>query len=621
MTMREMFDRYGPALAVIVVLTLLVVLAPGGGGGSQDLTATRADGELGGTGTIATEGTTAVGGFGGTATGGTTSSTVGTVGGGVAGAPGATAGGMADTNGGAATAGRPTEAVPGAGGGQAAGAAPADTACREDGNMPSFSYYAPSCVAVFAGDNGGATSKGVTAEEIRLVYYFGNSSAATQATLQAIGADDPRPQTKVSAEALARYFNLHYETFGRELKITFFESSAATDDEAALRADAVKIDNDIKPFAVIGASDITATELAARGIICICTTSEASGYYQQNAPYVYTILPELEEYYQQMAEYQGKRLAGKPARFAGSLPPGINTEPRKFGLIYIEGVGNQLDPRAKEGVAFYEQELARYGIKLAAKVAYTYDAAQGQSQATNLIAQMKDAGVSNVACVCDPIYPIFLTKAATQQQYYPEWFVTGTALVDTTFFGRTYDQAQWSHAFGISPLPVPATKLADTAPYQEYFHGRGGGQPGDEGTQILVREPAFSLLFNGIHGAGANLSAQTLARGLQEAPAKGGPVGTVLVKLTPESYGVIKDFTEVYWDTTGSGKDEVGNDGVGRMLKTDGAKRYQAGQWPAGDPKVFNTEGAVYSVDGKTYFDHAADGHSHPPEARCRSCS
>jgi hypothetical protein len=55
----------------------------------------------------------------------------------------------------------------------------------------------------------------------------------------------------------------------------------------------------------------------------------------------------------------------------------------------------------------------------------------------------------------DPIMPIYLTKAATDQNYFPEWIITGTVLTDTTVFGRLYDQKQWAHAFGISSLPLP----------------------------------------------------------------------------------------------------------------------------------------------------------------------
>ena len=52
----------------------------------------------------------------------------------------------------------------------------------------------------------------------------------------------------------------------------------------------------------------------------------------------------------------------------------------------------------------------------------------------------------------DPIAPGTFTTEATNQDYFPEWIITGSALVDTTAAARSFDQEQWSHAFGISPL-------------------------------------------------------------------------------------------------------------------------------------------------------------------------
>jgi hypothetical protein len=486
--------------------------------------------------------------------------------------------------------------------------------------MPGFSHYAPDCVPVFTGDNGGATYQGVAGDTIKVVYYFPNVSAATQAALQAIGADDPRPQSKDAALTLSRYFNVHYETYGRSVELVFFESKADSDDDAALKADAVHIATQIKPFAVMGAGEIVATELAARGIICLCTVTESRDFYKQVSPYVFGTLPDAEEYFQHLAEYIGKRLAGRPARWAGELPPTLRATERKFGLIYLEGVGTRIDPRAKVAAAYYERELARYGVKLARKVAYAFDAARSQELSTNIIAQMKDAGVSNVACMCDPLMPIFLTQAATQQQYFPEWLITGTALIDTTFFGRTYDPAQWRHAFGISPLYVFWEDIARSVGYREFHHMRPDAQPGDEGTQINVRESTFAILYAGVQSAGPNLTPQTFAQGLFDFGPKGGVPSAPLYDFSPESYTAYSDFTEVFWDATGRGRDETGKEGVGVLLKVAGGKRYQAGQWPRSEPDVFNGAGAVFTSDAGATFDHDADGHTHAPEQRCRSC-
>jgi hypothetical protein len=413
---------------------------------------------------------------------------------------------------------------------------------------------------------------------------------------------------------------MHHETYGRAVEIVFFESKADTDDQAALKADAVDIATRIKPFAVFGASRTVATELAARGILCMCTVSEPRGYYKQVQPYVWGTLPDAEEYFQHFAEYIGKRLAGKPAKWAGELPATMRTTERKFGLIYIEGVGQNINPRAKEPIAYYERELAKYGVKLAKKVAYTFDAARSQEQSTNLIAQMKDAGVSNVLCACDPLYPIFLTKSATQQQYFPEWFITGTALIDTTFFGRTYDAAQWQHAFGISPLYVFWNDISKSVGYQMFHHMKPEAEPGDEGTQINVRSAPFSIFFPGVQSAGPKLTPQTFAQGLWNFGPKGGKPSSPLYDFSPESFTAYSDFTEVFWHASGRGKDETGKDGVGILLKVAGGKRYQAGQWPRSEPNVFNTGGAVFTSDAGATFPHDADGHTHKPEERCRSC-
>ena len=52
----------------------------------------------------------------------------------------------------------------------------------------------------------------------------------------------------------------------------------------------------------------------------------------------------------------------------------------------------------------------------------------------------------------DPVAPRDFTSEATKQEYFPEWFLNISALVDTNAFSRTYDQEQWQHAFGLTAL-------------------------------------------------------------------------------------------------------------------------------------------------------------------------
>ena len=61
----------------------------------------------------------------------------------------------------------------------------------------------------------------------------------------------------------------------------------------------------------------------------------------------------------------------------------------------------------------------------------------------------------------DPVAPRDFTNAATDQEYFPEWFLSASTLSDISAFARTYNQDQWQHAFGISPV-VPVGNGGNT---------------------------------------------------------------------------------------------------------------------------------------------------------------
>ncbi len=58
----------------------------------------------------------------------------------------------------------------------------------------------------------------------------------------------------------------------------------------------------------------------------------------------------------------------------------------------------------------------------------------------------------------DPLTPASITKEATAQDYHPEWIIGPTVLADTSIFGRTFDQDQWAHAFGVALVPGRTTQ-------------------------------------------------------------------------------------------------------------------------------------------------------------------
>ncbi|MBI2168626.1 MAG: hypothetical protein HYU28_03870 [Actinobacteria bacterium] len=630
LTVRDLFDRYGPTIAVVAALALLIVVMPGNGKDDQVVANGSAGAGFAGGDQVA--GGAADGAVDGDSGGSTVAGTR-QGGGGSGGGSGGTAGGSAGAGGGAASSG-PVYSSSGEWGPGIFPKPGPETSCREDGRMPGFSFYQPVCVPEFKGDNGGSTWKGVTGDTVKVIRFLGNPNPVESATLQALGADDPEAVRNAVDRGLVHYFNNHVETYGREVVVETYQGTGGSDDDEEARADAVTIAEEKKAFAVFGATPtginhpVLAEELAARGVMCMCTTSQPLDYYKRTSPYVWSSLPLYEEYFTTMAEYFGKRLANRKAEWVDASVPPLDTSSRKFGLIYIEGTGARVDPDVSTAVKHFESELAKYGTGLSAKVGYTLDLARGQEQAINIIGQMKDAGVTTLACFCDPLTPVFFYEQATQSAYFPEHFITGSILMDTTFFGRTYDKKQWENAFGISPLWVFFKDVATSSGYRAFHHGDTDADRGDEGVQINVRQAPIQLVMNGIHYSGPELTPANFKTGFLRAGRNGGTVKAPLVYFTENSPTAIKDFTEVWWNPTGSGKDETGKDGVGILQKSNGGARYEPGEWPElGQPTVFGNDPApVFTSDTppETY-DHDADGHDHGEwdkagHEACRSC-
>ena len=98
----------------------------------------------------------------------------------------------------------------------------------------------------------------------------------------------------------------------------------------------------------------------------------------------------------------------------------------------------------------------------------------------------------------DPVFPTFLTKEATAQDYFPEWVVLGYAFTDTAVFGRQYDQKQWAHAFGVSLLP--ARTADDVDELGNLITWQTGHPPAAKTFRELVQAPL--IFFTGVHLAG-----------------------------------------------------------------------------------------------------------------------
>ena len=470
------------------------------------------------------------------------------------------------------------------------------------------SLRAASCVNDWTG-KAGSPYQGVTPEEIVVAVYQGETNAATEAALTAAGANDEEEDTRATLEAYVDYFNAHYEQYGRQVKIVYKEGSGESDDDQAGRADAIDVATNMKAFASWGApNNAYVDELVARGVMCICTVSQPQEFYEQRAPYAgYTTLMSSTQGYIHRAEYVGKRLAFEKAEHAGD--PVMQTQERVFGLLYFETP----DQAYKAGVDFFEKELTKYDVKLKVRQAFTgaigpgSNPARTQEQARPMIAKLREEGVNNVLMASDPLSPSFFTQEATRQQYFPEWTITGSALTDTTLFARTYDQEQWQNAFGISFLSARSPE-EESDPYR--LHVWHHGKPPQASNTYGVIYATPWIFFTGVHLAGPELNPLTFQQGLFSYPVTGQGL------LTQETvswgdhglwpftdYTAYDDVTEIWWDRTATGEDEVGNPGTGMYQYVDGGARYVPGGHPDTKPKAFEPGGAVTTYDSQPESD------------------
>ena len=448
-------------------------------------------------------------------------------------------------------------------------------------------YFAPECYADVA-DNGGATAPGVTADSIKVVVYIAQEDDAVLDFITGpINNDDTGAQAEETYRGFTDMFNASMQTYGRSVELEFLHGSGASTDEVAARADAVKAMDEMGAFAVWGGpvlSNAWTQEIKARGGVCIgCPGLDDA------EPSVFTVAPGADQARRQMSEYITKKLAGKPAEFAGD--DAFHTRERMFGHLWIDTGSAD----AQAGADDMKKLLADEGIELTEQIGYELNPGTLQEQAATIIARLKDAGVTSVILGGDPIAPKTFTEVATAQGYFPEWILGTATLQDTTAFGRTYDQQQWAHAFGISYLAARVdTGLG--APDVLYKWWNGTLAPADDTVGVLWPQP--SLFFAGLQAAGPDLTVESFRDGLFAGELLDPAVTQPAITFGDHGlwdepdYNGIDDFTEIWWDPAATGDDELRKPGTGMYRFVDGGKRYLPGDWPT-ELKVFQEAGTV----------------------------
>ncbi len=484
----------------------------------------------------------------------------------------------------------------------------------------------PFCVNPWADgkDNGGATAPGVTATSVKVVVYI--PSEQSFASSQVVPKNQATNQTATLPDAIADWQKVYdyaqqtikpYQFWGRTIDMELVTATGS--DETAQRADALEVISK-KPFMVFdltrgstGGAPVFSAAVAARKII-VASASTTAEIGAQQSPYRYNYGADPDAGAPLAASFVGRTLAGKKAIWAGDKS--FTSKTRVFGVVAPD-TGFDLDD-------FKARVKQNGGPTITAAVSFdATDPANVGAQIPILVGKLKSAGVTSVVLFGDQSVVGPLTKAATSQDYSPEWVFTGYGYQEYDVFANAYDQEQMKHAFGMSVLtPAIGTPpdYLNNPPFDWYWGAK-------QGNTFSLLPGLFGFVNAAVQYAGPTLTAANVKKGLFAAPAVGGAAtGTVAfqsgygntVGMPYPEYSLLGSDRAFVWyqpDTPGVAQ-AAGFKVKGLFLYMDGGKRYSYKDMPEQQPKFFDEKGATGDVDASAQY----PGGKSPDAIPCTQC-
>jgi hypothetical protein len=458
----------------------------------------------------------------------------------------------------------------------------------------------PPCTPkVEASANGGATTKGVTGDTIKIGYYIAKPDPIFDTLAKQAGAYDTPESVEQAVKDYVQLYGSVYNLSGRKIELVKIQGTGLASDAVAARADADRAAAQ-GVFAVIGGPSQAkqfSDELAAKKVLCVgtCIIAQTQKYYDDHQPYVFPTAPAPEQTSEMVSELIKKQLVGKNASFGGD---DVNGKPRTFTLLTYDTPDGQF----KAAWDDLEKQVKGTGANVVDHVDYYLNLPTLAADAKTTAARLKQKGATTIVFTGDPIFPQYLTKEMSNLNYYPEWVMSGTVLADTNVFARKFDQSQWKHAMGLQLIPARITqKLQDAYTVHEWYFKT----PPPSDNSYGITKGDVELLFAGLQTAGPKLSPEQFKLGLDALPPSVTDTKTPTQKTistygqhdlwpnNPDDTGGLDNGGVMYWDPTANGPDETGTvaNGMYRLM-TNGA-RYTIGNWPTQPLAFFNPADTV----------------------------
>jgi hypothetical protein len=379
-----------------------------------------------------------------------------------------------------------------------------------DGSVTqTFDRQSPPCVAAWtdrARGNGGATTRGVTATEIRLAVPKNTDSTDTE--FPELGR-------------LVDFVNEQYELYGRKIRVVPFDApnpdASKFGDPQAQHASAVTAAGLMVfaavDFFAINPNSPTLPEygdtLAPKGVVSVSGgigapfASEAS--LSSHAPYQWSYFPAVTELLESSAQVLCRQLVGHPAALAGDAE--LQHKTRRFAVLTPDDASTGGIP----GVRELATTLGRCAHQTVRVVEYDPNTNDGSSISVSL-QQMQREGVTTIVKLpwLDDCVPSGPHGSADRLFYNPEWFWIGYAswmsgvgaLSPTRQLDHTFGVGNWNKLF--APAQMPWHRAYVTA----------GGPSADRFQSAETFYHELLVLAAGIQMAGPRLTPESFAEAL-----------------------------------------------------------------------------------------------------------
>lgn len=436
----------------------------------------------------------------------------------------------------------------------------------------SFDTQSPPCVPYWSGNNGGATSMGVTANSV-LVPLFDQDSTN--------GA-------RVISD-LQTMFNRDFEFYGRYVKM--WNNGGEPDSCSTETTMADGYYSGAHPFA-IGDPNSTADqcflqEAARDKMVTVGWDGQMSqASMAQFSPYLYSYAMSYEQDYAQYARFVCTQLAGRDAVY--SSDPTLAAQKRTFGLIMVEdSSAYTYDPSALTSAL-----LSDCGVSIAVTEVEKYSSASSTNSAS--IAQFAQEAVlamkthtpevSTVLINAGPYLSQDFSTAASNQSYFPEWiFLDNDEEWDPVaqlFWPTASEQAG---LFTLTTLPAQVPY-----PYTTVNQALDSVDPGFQITDDLhidQDQEAYwqaLLIASGIQLAGPDLTPATFRRGLQQAefPNPYSPEQEGIASFLGGNLSMTTTVALAWWNSSAQAP-YPDDTNAGAWCYADGAARWSLNDWPA----------------------------------------